>query len=95
METREKMEKISYAPYQVFEPTEVQIDILRAVAGHQGCHIADVVKILLPDRSESSVRSSVRILLSKSYLDGGKSGSEIVLRLTSRGRILMDTAGIR
>ena len=40
-------------------------------------------------RSESSVRSGVRVLLSKRYLDWGKSSAEILLLLTSRGRLLL------
>ena len=45
--------------------------------------------MLHPTHSESSVRSGVRVLLSKRYLDGGKSSSEVILRLTSRGRLLI------
>jgi len=45
--------------------------------------------MLHPAHSESSIRSGVRILLSKRHLDGGKSSSEIVLRLTSKGRLLI------
>ncbi len=86
METREK---ISFETPHPFVPSDVQRDILNAVCGHQGCRIGDVVRVLQPDRSESSVRSGVRILLAKGMLDGGKSSSEIVLRLTSRGRILL------
>ena len=89
----ENMEKISFAPPEVFVPTDVQIDILRAVADKQGCHIGDVVHTLHPAHSESSIRSGVRVLLSKRYLDGGKSSSEIVLRLTSRGRLLIQPGG--
>lgn len=85
----EIMEKIRFGPPEVFEPTETHIDILRAVADRQGCHIRDVVQTLQNIRSESSVRSGVRILLAKGCLDGGKSSSEITLRLTSRGRILL------
>jgi hypothetical protein len=85
----EPPEKIQYETPKVFVPTETQIDILRAVAEKQGCHIRDVVQRLYPERSESSVRSGVHILLSKGCLDGGKSGSEILLRLTSRGRVLL------
>jgi len=85
----ENMEKISYAPPEVFVPTEIQLDILRAVADRQGCHIGEVVNRLYPTRSESSIRSGVHILLSKGCLDGGKSSREILLRLTSRGRMLL------
>ena len=85
----ENMEKIRYEIPEVFVPTETQIDILRAVADRQGCHIGDVVNTLYPARSESSVRSGVHILLSKRCLDGGNSSSKIVLRLTSRGRMLL------
>jgi hypothetical protein len=70
-------------------PTETQRDILMAVADRQGCHIGDVVHRLHPKRSESSVRSGVHVLLSKGCLDGGKSCNEIILRLTSRGRLLL------
>jgi len=85
----ENMKKICFETLEVFVPTEVQIDILRTVADRQGCHIRDIVHVLQPVRSESSVRSGIRILLSKRCLDGGKSSSEIILRLTSRGRILL------
>lgn len=91
----EHMEKICYETPEVFVPTEVQIDILRAVADKQGCHISDIVHALNPARSENSVRSGVRILLSKRCLDGGKSSSEIVLRLTSRGRLLLQPGETR
>ena len=83
------MEKITYETPEVFVPTPTHIDILQAVADKQGCHISHVVHALQPNHSENSVRSAVRILLSKRYLDGGKSSSEIVLRLTSRGRLLL------
>ncbi|OPY38335.1 MAG: hypothetical protein A4E35_00758 [Methanoregula sp. PtaU1.Bin051] len=83
------MEKIRFEPPEVFEPTEIQIDILRAVAGLRSCHIRDVVQMLQGTRSESSVRSGVHTLLAKGCLDAGKATSEIVLRLTSRGRILL------
>jgi hypothetical protein len=83
------MEKITYETPEVFVPTPTHIAILQSVADKQGCHISHVVHTLNPVHSESSVRSAVRVLLSKRYLDGGKSSSEIVLRLTSRGRLLL------
>jgi hypothetical protein len=86
------MESISFAPPQVFVPEPIHIHILQAVSEKQGCHIGHVVQQLLPDHGESGVRSAIRILLSKRYLDGGKSSSEIVLRLTSSGRILLQKA---
>ena len=85
----EYMEKICYETPEVFVPTKVQMDILSAVAEKQSCHIGDIVHMLHPTHSESSVRSGVRILLSKNCLNGGKSSSEIILRLTSRGRIFL------
>ena len=88
-------EKICYEPPEVFVPTEIQIDVLRAVAERPGCHIGHVVQTLQSSRSESSVRSGIRVLLSKQYLDGGKSSSEIVLRLTSRGRLLLKPGDAR
>ena len=86
----ENMEKICYETPEVFVPTKVQMDILRAVADSQSCHIGDIVHMLYPTHSESSVRSAVRILLSKDCLNGGKSSSEIILRLTSRGRMFLN-----
>jgi hypothetical protein len=62
------------------------------VSEKQGCHIGHVVQQLLPDHGESSIRSAVRVMLSNRTLDGGKSSSEIVLRLTSKGRILLQKA---
>jgi hypothetical protein len=90
----EKMERISYATPEVFVPAPVHIDILNAVAGKQGCHISDAVHLLYPAHSENSIRSGVRVLLSKRYLDGGKSCNEIMLRLTSRGRLLIQPKAI-
>ncbi len=83
------MPEITFEVPEVFVPTPTQLDILRAVADHQSCHINQVVQNLYPGHSESSVRSAVRILLSKRYLDGGKSTSEILLRLNSAGRLLI------
>jgi acyl-CoA hydrolase len=83
------MKEISFETPVAFVPTPTHLDILGAVAAKQSCHISQVVQMLHPTHSESSVRSGVRILLSKRYLDGGKSSSEVILRLTSRGRLLI------
>ena len=88
------MDRINFATPQTFVPTETQMDILRTVAGSQGCPISHVVHTLQPSRSESSVRSGVRILLAERCLDGGRSPAEIILRLTSRGRIILQPAKI-
>jgi hypothetical protein len=88
------MEAISFEAPQVFVPDPIHIHILQAVGDKQGCHISHVVQQLLSSYGESGVRSSVRILLSKRYLDGGKSSSEIVLRLTSSGRLLLQKAAV-
>ena len=83
------MKAISFAPAEVFEPTPVHLDILRTVGDLRSCHISQVVSALESLHSESRVRSDIRVLLSKRYLDGGKASSEIILRLTSRGRLLI------
>jgi hypothetical protein len=88
------MESISFEAPQVFVPDPIHIHILQAVGDKQGCHITHVVEQLLPNHGESSIRSSVRILLSKRYLDGGKSSKEIILRLTSNGRLLLQKAAV-
>ena len=88
------MEAISFEAPQVFMPDPIHIHILQAVGDKQGCHISHVVEQLLSNHGESSIRSSVRILLSKRYLDGGKSSSEIVLRLTSNGRLLLQKSAV-
>jgi hypothetical protein len=86
------MEAISFEAPEVFVPDPIHIHILQAVSEKQGCHIGHVVQQLLPEHGESGIRSAVRVLLSKRCLDGGKSSSEIVLRLTSKGRILLQKA---
>jgi hypothetical protein len=88
------MEAISFEAPKVFVPDPIHIHILQAVGDKQGCHISHVVQQLRPGHGESSIRSSIRILLSKRYLDGGKSSSEIVLRLTSSGRLLLQKAAV-
>ena len=88
------MEAISFEAPTVFVPEPIHIHILQAVGDKQGCHISHVVQQLLPSHGESSVRSSIRVLLSKRYLDGGKSSAEIVLRLTSSGRLLLQKASV-
>jgi hypothetical protein len=74
---------------QVFVPDITQIQILKAVADKPACHISHVVHQLLPDHSESSVRSGVHKLLAKRYLDGGRANNEILLRITSGGRMAL------
>jgi hypothetical protein len=86
------MEAITFEARQVFVPDPIHIHILQAVGDKQGCHMGHVVQQLHPDHGESTVRSGIRVLLSKRYLDGGKSSSEIVLRLTSNGRVLLQKA---
>ena len=86
------MEAISFAAPEIFVPDPIHIRVLSAVSEKQGCPIGHVVQQLLPDFGESTVRSAVRTLLSKGCLDGGKSSSAIVLRLTSKGRILLQKA---
>jgi hypothetical protein len=73
----------------VYMPDMTQILILRAVAEKPACHISHVVNQLASDPSESSVRSGVHKLLAKRYLDGGKANNEILLRITSGGRIAL------
>ena len=86
------MESISFAAPEIFVPDPIHLSVLQAVSEKQGCQIGHVVQQLLPNHGESVVRSAVRLLLSKGCLDGGKSSSAIVLRLTSKGRILLQKA---
>jgi hypothetical protein len=86
------VEAISFEVPQVFVPDLIHLRILQTVSDKQGCHIGHVVQKLHPAHGESGVRSGVRILLSGRFLDGGKSSSEIMLRLTSKGRVLLQKA---
>jgi hypothetical protein len=86
------VEAISFEVPQVFVPDPIHLHILQAVSDKQGCHIGHVVQQLLPSHGESGVRSAIRVLLSQRVLDGGKSSSEIMLRLTSKGRVLLQKA---
>lgn len=75
-------------------PDPVQIRILQEVAGAPNCTISHVVTSLLPVHSESNVRSGVRHLLDKRYLDGGRSTAGIRLRITSNGRVALERTEI-
>ena len=68
----------------------VQIRILQTVADAPNSTISHVVTALIDTFSENTIRSGVRHLLSKRYLDGGRATSEIRLRLTSNGRVALD-----
>lgn len=79
---------------QAFVPDTTHIKILQEVADKPSCTISHVVLQLLPIRSESIVRSGVRRLLARRCLDGGKSTKEILLTLTSNGRMVLDRAPV-
>jgi len=83
------MEAIVYENPQVFTPDLAHIAILQTVAEKQGCPIRHVVNQLIPLYNERVIRNGVHELLQKRYLDGGKPTNEIILRLTSKGRILL------
>lgn len=74
---------------KAFVPDSAQIMILREVSDCPSCSITHVVEKLLPSHSESIVRSRVRELLARRYLEWGKSPSAIQLRLTSQGRVAL------
>ena len=89
------MEAIVYQTPEIFTPDTIHLDILHAVAGRQGSSIRNIVQQLLPAYSERTIRSGVHGLLSRTYLDGGKPSGDITLRLTSRGRILIQQTAAR
>jgi len=78
----------------VYAADTTQIKILQVVADKPSCHISHVVHRLLPDYSESRVRSGVHKLIAGRCLDPGKSSQEILLRLTSAGRIALQQESI-
>lgn len=88
------MESISPQMPPEFTPDAVQTAVLLSVAEKQGCPVRHVVQHLLPFHSERTIRSSIHVMLDKAYLDGGKPTSDTTLRLTSRGRILLQQAGL-
>ncbi|MDD1667878.1 MAG: hypothetical protein LUO96_05360 [Methanomicrobiales archaeon] len=67
---------------------------MQEVADCPSCSITYVVEKLLPSHSESVVRSRVRQLLARRYLDWGKSTLGIQLRLTSLGRVALQRAPV-
>ena len=77
-----------------FVPDMTHIDILQVVAGKPSCTISHVVLELLPTHSESKVRTGVRQLLARRYLDFGKSTSGIELSLTSNGRVVLQRSAV-
>lgn len=72
-----------------FVPDMTHIDILQVVAGKPSCSISHVVLQLLSTHSESKVRTGVRQLLARRYLDFGRSPGGIELSLTSNGRVAL------
>jgi hypothetical protein len=77
-----------------FVPDIAHLMILQEVADCPSCSIGYVVEKLLPSHSESVVRSRVRQLLARRYLDWGKSPLGIQLRLTSQGRVALQRAPV-
>jgi len=74
---------------EAFVPDAAHMKILQEVADSPSCTITHVVLQMIPGTSESCVRSGVRQLLARRYLDWGKSPEGIQLRLTSRGRVAL------
>ncbi|WML68042.1 MAG: hypothetical protein METHP_01614 [Methanoregula sp. SKADARSKE-2] len=83
------MEAIFYETPRNFVPDITHVDILRTVAEKPGCSIRHVVSRLLHGHTERIIRNSIHELLLQCYLDGGKPTNELILRLTSKGRILL------
>jgi hypothetical protein len=87
------MEPIVYEKTVLFVPDATQIRILQTVAGKTGCHINHVVHELQGEAPESRVRSAVRQLLQKQFLNGGNTFDQaITLQLTSKGRLSLQNA---
>ena len=89
---REMQPKTEPPRVVAFVPDSAHIMILQEVADCPSCSIGYVVERLLPTHSESVVRSRVRQLLTRRYLDWGKSPDGIQLRLTSQGRVALQRA---
>jgi DUF1365 family protein len=77
-----------------FVPDITHLMVLQEVSDCPSCSINHVVEKLLPSHSESVVRSRVRQLLARRYLDWGKSPVGIQLRLTSQGRVALQRAPV-
>jgi hypothetical protein len=86
--------KIDLPKTVAFVPDSAHLMILQEVADCPSCSIGYVVEKLLPTHSESIVRSRVRQLLNRRYLDWGKSPLGIQLRLTSQGRVALQRAPV-
>ena len=79
---------------EAFVPDTAHIRVLQEVAASPSCSINHVVFRLHSTHSESIVRSRVRQLLTRRYLDWGKSPVGIQLRLTSQGRVALQRAPV-
>jgi hypothetical protein len=77
-----------------FVPDTAHIMVLQEVSDCPSCSINYVVEKLLPSHSESVVRTRVRQLLARRYLDWGESSLGIQLRLTSQGRVALQRAPV-
>lgn len=87
------MQAIAYETPKTFIPEVLHVDILQAVSRDHSCPPRRVVERLLPSYTERVIRSGIRNLLVQGYLAEDTPGGGIVLRLTSKGRILLQKEG--
>lgn len=88
------MEAIEYENPKKLTPDTLHLAILQAVGKKQGCPIRFVVNRLLAHYSERVIRRKVHELLGENYLDGGSPAHDIILRLTSKGRVLLQQTAL-
>jgi hypothetical protein len=85
----ETMEPIIYENPKVFIPDTLHVEILLTVTEKQGCSIRHVIDQLITRNNERIIRKDIHELLAKRYLDEGSPNHDRILRLTSKGRILL------
>ena len=88
------MEAIVHEPPKILRPEPLHVDILLAVSQSQSCATRTVVDRLLSSYTERLIRAGLRFLLANGYLTEMMPAGGIVVRLTSKGRIFLQQAGI-
>ena len=72
-----------------FVPDTTCIRILQIVSAEPGQRIRNIVTRLHPEYGENDIRSRVRQLVIRRYLDEGMSNTEIILTITDEGSRLL------
>lgn len=78
-----------------FVPDNTSIRILQIVSAEPSRRISTIVTKLHPEYGENDIRSRVRQLIIRRYLDEGISNTEIILKITDEGSRLLQKSSFQ